>query len=597
MNIQSEKSNTISQDFFNSDENPGLKKFELSEYLGIDNENFYTLAPTLRRYLARVIPKENIDAVHNHLNKVGKIAGGILNELIMKAHQEGKYGILEKYDRHGNRIDNILYCEEQNEARRIAFEAGIVNLDCHPEWNIPFYYEHREACAYIINMNGEGGIACPLAMTEGLIEMLNAVGTEEQKNKWLPILTDPSSKSYFMAGQYLTERVGGSNVGANRTIARPLEKAPDGKNKPGSKWLLHGEKWFCSNPGDVWVTTAKIEGTNIIGVFLVSRFKDDGTLNNHHILRTKDIIGTRGKVTTEIEYRNVEAELLGRTTVGFAYLMRHVINTSRIHVGLGAIAGARRAFLEARAYSEQREAFSTKIRNFDSIKRILASLQTLITACELAVFDNWHLRVKKDKSSEILSPLLKYIGSNLASFIAHEAILIHGGNGILNDYSILPRLKNDAVINETWEGTHHIIAGHTIKAFGRKANQESFWNNISERKKRAHSTFKKFNLPMKMIELLDVFESDLKSMNFRKLPEANRLAVCNKIYNAHALSLLILETFHDLETVKYSRAEESPFFLISTAFTEIMDKGFNAILPDNSVLMDPNKTEIIINYT
>ena len=75
---------------------------------------------------------------------------------------------------------------------------------------------------------------------------------------------------------------------------------------------------------------------------MVGRLKDDGSLNNHNILRLKDIIGSRGKVTAEVEYNNVEAELMGRKATGLAHLIKHVITVSRIHTGLGAVAGGRR---------------------------------------------------------------------------------------------------------------------------------------------------------------------------------------------------------------------------------------------------------------
>lgn len=94
-----------------------------------------------------------------------------------------------------------------------------------------------------------------------------------------------------MAGQYVTEKVGGSNVSANRTISRKQDNG---------EWILTGEKWLCSNPGDLWVRTARVEDINTIGMFLVPRIKDDGTLNGHHILCKKDIIDSRGKLTVEI---------------------------------------------------------------------------------------------------------------------------------------------------------------------------------------------------------------------------------------------------------------------------------------------------------
>jgi len=277
-------------------EHPALSPFDLSSYPGLRGKNFFTRDAILQRIVRRAspdLPEAEKQAIHEHLTGYGALVGGELDALTEACHKEGKYGEIIKYDRTGNRIDSIEYSWEQKQARRLSFEYGVVNLDFHENWKFPFRNFHRYALAYLMNLNGEGGVACPLAMTDGMILALKKIGSEEQKQKYLPIVAGRNSPSHFMAGQYVTERVGGSNVSANRTTAY---------QRSDGKWILDGEKWFCSNPGDLWVTTARIQNTNTIGLFLVSRWKEDGTLNGHHILRKKDIIGSRGKLTVEVIY-------------------------------------------------------------------------------------------------------------------------------------------------------------------------------------------------------------------------------------------------------------------------------------------------------
>ena len=283
--------------------NPGLENFELSQYRGTENLDYFSMLPILSDFLQNEISPQHWPQIQDHLTHFGYLVSGELNILINACHKEGKYGKLEKYDRHGNRIDEIIYSPEQIKAKEIAHNAGLVNLDHQKGWNIPFYYYHREALAYLSNLNGEAGYNCPLAMTEGMLDVLTNVATQEQRKRFLPLIINEKLDYYFACGQYLTERVGGNNVGANRTIAI--------KNKDGN-YSLFGEKWFCSNPGEIWVTTAKIEGSNMIGAFIMGRRKQNGELNDHHLLRLKDIIGSRGKVTAEIEFRYAEAELLGK---------------------------------------------------------------------------------------------------------------------------------------------------------------------------------------------------------------------------------------------------------------------------------------------
>jgi hypothetical protein len=61
-----------------------------------------------------------------------------------------------------------------------------------------------------------------------------------------------------------------------------------------------------------------------------------------------------------------------------------------------------------------------------------------------------------------------------------EAQLLIGGHGILDDFSPLNRLADDAIVNEIWEGTHPILAGHAAKALRRPRVLEAFLKRTAE---------------------------------------------------------------------------------------------------------------------
>lgn len=517
--------------------NPGLEKFDISEYKGLENRNFYEMDSALQRVFSRYsqgFTKEHREAAEKHISDYGALSGGILNELTLASHKEGKYGELVKYDRSGNRIDEIVYCREQTESRRISYEHGVVNLDFHKDWKFPFAAVHRYALAYLMNMNGEGGVSCPLAMTDGMILALKAVGTEEQKKKYLPLVAGQGSRSHFMAGQYVTERVGGSNVAANRTVAVP---------KGNGKWILTGEKWFCSNPGDLWVTTAKVSGTNTVGLFLVPRFKDDGTLNHHNIIRKKDIIGSRGKVTTEIIYEGVEAEEFGRTGHGLANLMKYVIRISRLHVGIGAAGNSARAVFEALEYARFRSAYGKNLTEFPIYAKELSELRTHSTALLHCNFRSIDEQEKETHSSSVTLPLMKYISSRLAADLSHRAVLCLGGNGILGDFSVIPRMLNDSVINETWEGTHFLMGDHILHSLERKKSGDAFLAMISSNAEKGKD-FKELSIPLgKFREKFSVLKDFLSSP--REFREMNRMAIADTAYECFSLSEMILEASDD----------------------------------------------------
>ncbi|MDV6235454.1 acyl-CoA dehydrogenase family protein [Leptospira ellisii] len=509
----------------NQSSNPALASFDISDYKGNRGKNFYDEDRVLQTLVEK--HSKGYDAAHKkamieHLSGYGSLVGGVLDELTDASHKEGKYGEIVKYDRTGNRIDQVVYSNEQKLSRKISYDYGIVNLDYHSSWKHPFTDLHRYALAYLSNQNGEGGVTCPLAMTEGMIKVLEALGTPEQKDKFLTMVAGEGSSSHFMAGQYVTERVGGSNVSANRTIARKQENG---------KWILTGEKWFCSNPGDVWVTTARVEDSSTIGLFLVPRIKDDGTLNGHHILRKKDIIGSRGKLTVEIVYDGVEAEALGRPAHGIANLIKYVIGISRLHVSLAASGISRRAWMEAYEYAKFRTAYGSKILEFSSLLKQLSDQRLKHTAMLTSVFRHIHTPDSLKLAGEVLAPLLKYKCSATSTEITYNSILVLGGNGIVGDFSALPRLHNDSIINETWEGTHLLLSEHVLRGFKREKVAKAFFQYVEEitdsRSPAAESIGKKSKLLRDILAASDAEALDL-----------NRIYISDLAFEVFALASL-----------------------------------------------------------
>ena len=423
------------------------------EYQGVGGTNFFLTDEPLRAWLKS--RKASGDAIAR-LTAFGELCGGKLNSLVETAQRDQNLPTLVRYDRWGKRVDEIRYCPEQVEARRLVLESDV--LPPTPLWE-------RLIKAYLANQNGEGGVTCPLAMTDGLAQLLEAHGTSDQKKRWLPLVRDSRAPTPLTGGQFVTERQGGSVVSENETRA---VQAADGT------WRLTGLKWFCSNPGELWVTTAKPEGTGTVGLFLVPRRLPGGALNDCHILRLKDLCGTRGKATAEVVYQGAYAELIGRPSHGLAILMNVVIETSRIHVVAGSLGMARRALVEAELYARSRKIMGRPASELPEIGRALKRIETLWRGSQAAFFEMIRALEREDPAAEILVPLLKIGVSRAASDAVREAQMILAGNGILRDFSILPRLSQDALIQEIWEGTHAVLAGHVEKALRRKDSRRAF---------------------------------------------------------------------------------------------------------------------------
>jgi hypothetical protein len=146
--------------------------------------------------------------------------------------------------------------------------------------------------------------------------------------------------------------------------------------------------------------------------------------------------------------------------------MNHVINVSRIHNAANACGFLHRAFLEARNYARQRDAFGNALIDYPMIQETLIGLleklwrHRLLTFRLAAMIDE-HGLVPTDPEQRMwqrfLINLAKYrTGAQLTASL-HDAIMVLGGNGIVEDFTVLPRLLRDAMIIETWEGPHNTL--------------------------------------------------------------------------------------------------------------------------------------------
>lgn len=418
----------------------------LPGYAGTRGLNMWEADADLRD---AVLPRLTDRAGLGRLKAFGGLVGGELGALIETSHRPEKLPRIVEASVGGERAAVIEYCAEQISARRHLARA------IYGPGPLPLI--ERMALAVLSNYAGEGGITCPLAMTEGLIGLLEKRGTPEQMKLLAKLRSDDPAWA-ITGGQYVTERQGGSNVSANETIARP--------NADGS-FLLTGTKWFCSNPGEAWVTTAKLEGKETVGLFLVLRLRADGRLNGHKILRKKEIGGTRGKATVEVEYTGARAELIGKPREGLAILVEDILSVSRLHVAAAALGFASRALLEAETFAAWRVAYGKKIGDMPSVKARLVRMRRERLGMLAAFFAGVDAVAKNAPEAEALVPLLKVEVSRRSSYLVREAQLLIGGHGILDDFSPLNRLADDAIVNEIWEGTHPILCGHAAKALRR----------------------------------------------------------------------------------------------------------------------------------
>src|ERR1700727_1430251 len=115
----------------------------------------------------------------------------------------------------------------------------------------------------------------------------------------------------------MTEKQGGSDVGATTTRAVPAVPAGDGL------FSLTGHKWFTSAPmGDLFLVLAQAPGG--LSCFLLPRVLPDGTKNRFLIQRLKQKLGNRSNASSEVEFDHAWAMLVGEEGKGVRAILEMV---------------------------------------------------------------------------------------------------------------------------------------------------------------------------------------------------------------------------------------------------------------------------------
>ena len=428
-----------------------------------DRFDYYADDSQLPALVARWAGSEapTIDA---RLREFSKLASFRWRDLAEAAARPEERPRLEHYDGHGHRVDRILRPGAVEELEREVFSSGLYSR-ATPRWE-------RLAKLLLLHQNGEAGVTCALACTEGLIALIEA-HRETAHAELLRIVEhcrEGVAGDFGRGSQFLTEIQGGSDVPANRVEARP-----DGDGR----FRIHGVKFFCSAcHADYAVVTAKVTGSDDVSTFVVPAYLDAaaGERNGYEILRLKRKLGTIELPTAEIEYRGALAYPVGPLGRGVANVIGHVLTTSRIHVSISNAATNLRAAREARLYGEFREVFgrpvagwpigAARLREIEHTARRTLAGQFAVHGELLALDGRLTAGLPADAQLELrrrklrlrlLTMLQKATTTRDTIALVHEALSVFGGHGVMECFSALPRLLRDAYINEQWEGPRALL--------------------------------------------------------------------------------------------------------------------------------------------
>lgn len=428
------------------------------------SRNFFQSDRLLQHVVQKKLNDEALNAIQDRLEYIGEKAAQEMDQLSLTADQNPPQ--LVKRDRWGEDINAIAFHPDYQTLVDIAAKSGMFQVKWKPEFREK-YPEQRNIMSFAISSvyaMSEMGVYCPLCMTDGAAVLIDKFCEEEDRKRLLPAIYAEDETSLKTGAMYLTEKAGGSDVGANLVTATHVE----------DRWYhLNGEKWFCSNAnGEIAFVLARtnpeIKGTKGLSIFLVEKTRPDGSRNPMEIVRLKDKLGVQSMASAEIILTDTLGKLVGEEFQGFK-IMTQMINLSRVYNSVAAISASRRAMVEAYQFLNGRETFGKKALEHPLIRTKLYEL----TAEQMANFYlSWRAIEAIDKAEtnedeaqllRILTPMTKKWTAEKGVYITRESMELMGGIGYIQD-QVMPKIMRDIMVLPIWEGAGNIMILDMLRA-------------------------------------------------------------------------------------------------------------------------------------
>jgi alkylation response protein AidB-like acyl-CoA dehydrogenase len=433
---------------------------EFEQAIGLD---WYRMDPNLSGLLDRYLSDPSDRALaEEHVGRFGALVGQVI---AARAETTDKHGpVLRRYDRWGVEVDEVVHHPTWTESKADLVRNGFVSLETYAGRPVPGVV--TASVSYLVSQ-AETAIYCGLGMTSGAADIVERYAPTSVRDELLGRLRSLDPSEAWEGGMFLTERQGGSDVGANSTRAV----------QDGEEWRIFGEKHFCSNvDAEVFIVLARPDGAPAgsrgLATFIVPRRLSDGSPNGFTIKRLKPKLGTVGVPTGEVMLDGARAWLAGTAAPGAdtdpardgrgINRMMEMVNGSRFGVAVMGLGIHRRSFLEAAIYAARRAQWGRRIDSYPLVRETLVDMLVDLEAGMAATYEcAAAVRGAEDPETarlvrRILVPLAKMRCTRVALGAASAGLEVLGGNGYMEDWPMARQLR-DAQCHTIWEGTENIL--------------------------------------------------------------------------------------------------------------------------------------------
>lgn len=286
--------------------------------------------------------------------------------------------------------------------------------------------------------------AVTMSVTNMVAEVIQVVGNEEQRQKYLPKLCSGE----YPAGSFcLSEANAGSDPSGMRTSAV----------KDGDDWVINGAKQ--------WISSAEYAGVFVVWAVTdkaakkgkgISCFLVDADNPGVKISKAEDKMGQKASATNEVLFDNCrvpDSAIMGELNDGFRIAVAELAG-GRIGIGSLALGIGSAAMDYAARYTKEREQFGQPIANFQGLQWMMADHYTELEAARLLLLNAaW----KKEQGLPFAkeASMAKLFATEKANTACYSALQLMGGNGYVKEFP-LERFTRDVRVTSIYEGTSEI---------------------------------------------------------------------------------------------------------------------------------------------
>ena len=335
-------------------------------------------------------------------------------------------------------IDNTM---PHHIAEKMA-ELGFMGINVPEEYGGAGMDEVSKALVIMEIAKVDASVAELLAVHTLTNDIFLKRGTEEQKKKYLPMLTQGG----VVGGMGITEPNAGSDASKSQTEAR-LE---------GDHYVINGSKIFITNGPEagvfvIFAMTDKTKGNKGLSAFII-----ESSFPGFSIGKVEDKMGLHGVHTSEIVFTDMivpKENLLGKEGQGFKICMQ-TLDVGRIGIAAQALGIAEGAMEQAVEYTKGRVQFGKPISKFQNTQFTFADMAMRCESARLLTYQAAAMKQSGVRCSK-QAAMAKLSASETAMWVTTKALQMFGGYGYTNDYP-MERMMRDAKITEIYEGTSEV---------------------------------------------------------------------------------------------------------------------------------------------